>query len=56
MTKAKSGAAELSERNSNYAVAHPGTTTRDILQLVDQVQTQVRERTGVTLEQELHVW
>ncbi|MCI0702494.1 MAG: FAD-binding protein, partial [Planctomycetia bacterium] len=26
MTKAKVGAAELSERNSNFAVAHPGTT------------------------------
>jgi UDP-N-acetylmuramate dehydrogenase len=56
MTKAKSGPAELSERNSNYAVAHPGTTARDILHLVDDVKTKVRERTGVTLERELHVW
>ncbi len=56
MTKAKFGGAELSERNSNYAVAHPGTTARDILQLVDQVKTKVKERTGVSLERELHVW
>ena len=48
--------AELSERNSNYAVAHPGTTARDILQLVDHVRTKVKERTGVSLERELHVW
>jgi UDP-N-acetylmuramate dehydrogenase len=56
MTKAKFGGAELSERNSNYAVAKPGTTARDILQLVEDVRVKVRERTGVSLERELHVW
>ncbi len=56
MTKAKFGGAELSERNSNYAVAHPGTTARDILHLVEDVRTKVKERTGVSLERELHVW
>jgi UDP-N-acetylmuramate dehydrogenase len=56
MTKARVGGAELSERNSNYVVAHPGTTASDILQLVDQVRTKVRERTGANLERELHVW
>ncbi len=56
MTKARFGNAELSERNSNYAVAKSGTTARDILNLVDDVQVKVRERTGVSLERELHVW
>ncbi len=56
MTKAKVGAAELSERNSNYAVAHPGTTARDIVQLADLVRAKVKERTGVALDRELHVW
>lgn len=56
LTKAKSGGAELSERNSNYAVAHPGTTARDILRLADEVRATVKDRTGVTLERELHVW
>jgi len=56
MTKARVNNAELSERNSNYVVAHPGTTATDILQLVDRVRTRVRERTGVDLDQELHVW
>jgi UDP-N-acetylmuramate dehydrogenase len=56
MTKTKVGSAELSERNSNYVVAHPGTTARDILHLVDEVRTKVKERTGVSLERELHVW
>jgi len=56
MTKARVNNAELSERNSNYVVAHPGTTAADILQLADKVRTRVRERTGVDLDQELHVW
>jgi UDP-N-acetylmuramate dehydrogenase len=56
MTKTRVGGAELSERNSNYVVAHPGTTAADILQLADRVQTRVRERTGAELERELHVW
>ena len=56
MTKARTGGAELSERNSNYAVAHPGTTARDILQLAEIVRAKVKERTGVLLERELHVW
>ncbi len=56
MTKSRAGGAELSERNSNYAVAHPGTTARDILQLAETVRAKVKERTGVSLERELHVW
>ena len=56
MTKARVGGAELSERNSNYVVAHPGTTAKDILQLADQVRARVKERTGANLERELHVW
>jgi len=56
MTKARVGGAELSERNSNYVVAHPGTTAGDILQLADHVRTRVKERTGANLQRELHVW
>jgi UDP-N-acetylmuramate dehydrogenase len=56
MTKFRVGGAELSERNSNYVVAHPGTTASDILQLADHVRSRVKERTGVILERELHVW
>jgi UDP-N-acetylmuramate dehydrogenase len=56
MTKTRVGAAELSERNSNYVIAHPGSTARDILQLLALVRDKVKQRTGVLLEQELHVW
>jgi UDP-N-acetylmuramate dehydrogenase len=53
---AKAGGAELSTRNPNYAVAHPGTTARDILRLIDQAREAVAARSGIALDRELHVW
>ena len=56
LAKLRVGSAEVSERNGNYAVAHPGTTARDVLKLVEQVRARVKEVTGVGLDQELNVW
>lgn len=56
LAKHKVGGAEVSERNGNYAIAHPGTTAKDILGLIDHVRATVRERTGLALERELNVW
>lgn len=56
LAKTRVGAAEISERNGNYVVAHPGTTARDVLQLIEQVQQRVHESSGVQLERELNVW
>ncbi len=56
LAKTKVGGAEVSDRNGNYAVAHPGTTARDVLRLIELVRGRVAEATGVTLQQELHVW
>ena len=56
LAKTRVGAAEISERNGNYLVAHPGTTSRDVLQLMEQVKKRVHEVCGVTLERELTVW
>ena len=56
LPKTRVGAAEISERNSNYVIAHPGTTSADVLQLLEQVQKRVRETSGVQLERELTVW
>jgi UDP-N-acetylmuramate dehydrogenase len=56
LAKTKVGGAEVSDRNGNYAVAHPGTTARDVLRLIELVRARVAEATGVTLQQELHVW
>lgn len=56
MAKYRVGGAELSERNANYAVAHPGTTAKDILKLIESVQANVKQTSGVELERELNVW
>lgn len=56
LAKTRVGGAEVSERNGNYCVAHPGTTAKDVLKLIDLVRTRIRDLYGVTLEQELHVW
>lgn len=56
LAKTRVGGAEVSERNGNYCVAHPGTTAKDILKLIELVRNRVRDLYGITLEQELHVW
>ena len=56
LAKVKVGNAEVSDRNGNYAVAHPGTTARDVLKLLDLVKARVKEASGVSLQQELKVW
>jgi UDP-N-acetylmuramate dehydrogenase len=56
LARQKVGGAEVSERNANYVVANPGTTARDVLRLIDLLQSKVRERTGMELQRELVVW
>lgn len=56
LTKFRAGGAEVSDRNGNYAVAHPGTTAKDILNLIDAVRARVKTHSGLVLEQELNVW
>ena len=56
LAKAKAGNAEVSDRNGNYAIAHPGTTAADVLALLDAVQARVKATSGVTLHRELNVW
>jgi len=56
LARTKIGGAEVNDRNGNYAVAHPGTTAKDILKLLDLVRTKVRSESGIALEQDLNVW
>lgn len=50
------GGAEVSDRNANYIVAHPGATSADVLQLIDQVRQQVWQQYGYDLELQLQIW
>ena len=56
LAKTRVGGAEISERDANFIVAHPGATARDVLRLIDLVRSRVRERFGVELELEIIVW
>src|SRR5262245_2424060 len=56
LARQRVGGAEISERNANYVVAHPGTYARDVLRLIDLVRSKVREKAGIELEQEIVVW
>ncbi|MGL4419310.1 MAG: UDP-N-acetylmuramate dehydrogenase [Gemmataceae bacterium] len=56
LVKTRQGGAEISDRNGNYVIAHPGTTAKDIIQLMAHAQERIRSVSGVTLERELHIW
>lgn len=56
LAKTKVGGAEISERDANHVVAHPGTHARDVLRLIDLVRSRVREQFHVELEQDIAVW
>jgi UDP-N-acetylmuramate dehydrogenase len=56
LAKTRVGGAEISERDANYIVVHPGATCRDVLRLVDLVRSRVEERFQVDLELEMTVW
>jgi UDP-N-acetylmuramate dehydrogenase len=50
------GGAEVSDRDANYVVVHPGASSRDVLRLIDLLHSRVQERFGVELEREITVW
>jgi UDP-N-acetylmuramate dehydrogenase len=50
------GAAEISDRHTNYVVASAGCTARDILRLIELVRSRVLERFHLELELEISVW
>jgi len=52
----KIGKAMVSERHANFIVAEPGCSSRDVLRLIELVETRVQERLGVELEREIEVW
>jgi UDP-N-acetylmuramate dehydrogenase len=56
LAKTRVGGAELSERDPNYIVAHPGASARDVLRLIDLVKSRVRERFNIDLELQITIW
>jgi UDP-N-acetylmuramate dehydrogenase len=56
LAKTRVGGAEVSERDANCIVVHPGASARDVLRLIDLVRSRVQERFGVELELGITVW
>ena len=52
----KVGMAEVSERNVNYVVAHPGATSEQVLELTELMRQRVADLLGIELERDLEVW
>ncbi len=53
---ARVGAAEVSDRHSNYIIAQPGATSADVLALIDQVRNRVHQALGYDLDLQIQVW
>ncbi len=56
LARTRVGGAEVSDRDANYIIVHPGASSRDVLRLIDLVRSRVHERFNVQLEQEITVW
>jgi UDP-N-acetylmuramate dehydrogenase len=56
LPRTRVGGAEVSDRDANYFVVHPGATSRDALRLIELVRSRVREQFNVDLEPEVTVW
>ncbi len=50
------GGAEVSDRHANFIVAHPGATSNDVLQLIDQIRQRVWQQFGYELELQIQIW
>jgi UDP-N-acetylmuramate dehydrogenase len=53
---ARVGGAEVSERDANFIVAHPGAKARDALRLIDMIRSRVQECFHVDLELDISIW
>src|SRR4051812_3311003 len=56
LARTRVGGAEVSERDCNYIIVHPGGTARDVLRLIELIRSKVQERFNVSLELEIAVW
>ena len=50
------GGAEISDRHANFIVAEEGTSSADVLALIEHARTKVAEQFGVDLELEIEIW
>ncbi len=56
LARTRVGGAEISERDPNCILAHPGATARDVLRLIEMTRSRVRDRFHVDLELDIAIW
>jgi UDP-N-acetylmuramate dehydrogenase len=56
LTKTRVGCAEVSDRDANYIIVHPGAKSGDVLRLIELMRARVQERFNVELETEITTW
>ena len=56
LARTRVGGAEVSDRDANYIVVHPGATARDVLRLIDLMRSRVHERFNFELERDITIW
>jgi UDP-N-acetylmuramate dehydrogenase len=56
LARTRVGGAQVSDRDANYIIVHPGATTRDVLRLMELMRARVLERFNVELENEITIW
>jgi len=56
LVRTKVGGVEVSDRDPNYFVIHPGTTPKDVLRLMELVRSKVKEQYNISLENEITIW
>jgi len=50
------GNVEISDRHANFIIAHDGASSSDVLRLIELVRTQVADRTGAQLQNDVEIW
>jgi UDP-N-acetylmuramate dehydrogenase len=56
LSRTRVGGAEVSDRDANYIIVHPGASARDVLRLIDMMRSRVLERFNVELDRDITVW
>lgn len=52
----RAGTVEISDRNANFLIAHPGANSDDVLRLIEHVRDKVAKELRIELDLHLHVW
>jgi UDP-N-acetylmuramate dehydrogenase len=50
------GKAVVSDKHANFIIAEPGCKSKDVMQLIELIGKQVKEKFGIELELEIEIW